>query len=170
MCETLQLNWKLNPSSGSGGGAGGGGGGSTSKSSSSTADGGCAASGSKGSSSSSTGQAPRRKKKEGSSKQKGDGSYTLRAVQKRSEKPSSSSSNPGVGGRKKRGPKPRPKSAPMSKYRRKTANMRERQRMGEINCAFERLRDRIPNPVMMSGRGRCEKLTKINILVSLGRR
>ncbi len=167
MCETLQLNWKLNPSSGSG--TGGGGGGSTSKSSSSSADGGCAASGSKGSSSSSTGQAPRRKKKDGSSKQKGDGSYTLRAVQKRSEK-ASSSSVPGGGGRKKRGPKPRPKSAPMSKYRRKTANMRERQRMGEINCAFERLRDRIPNPVMMSGRGRCEKLTKINILVSLGRR
>jgi len=64
---------------------------------------------------------------------------------------------------KKRGPKPRPKSAPMSKYRRKTANLRERQRMGEINNAFERLRDRIPNPVL-AGRGRCEKLTKINIL------
>ena len=64
---------------------------------------------------------------------------------------------------RKRGPKPRPKSAPMSKYRRKTANMRERQRMGEINNAFERLRDKIPNPVL-SGRGKCEKLTKINIL------
>ena len=37
---------------------------------------------------------------------------------------------------KKRGPKPRPKSQPMSKYRRKTANLRERQRMGEINQGF----------------------------------
>ena len=64
---------------------------------------------------------------------------------------------------KKRGPKPRPKSAPMSKYRRKTANLRERQRMGEINNAFENLREKIPNPVL-SGRGKCEKLTKINIL------
>ncbi len=87
--------------------------------------------------------------------------YGLRAasVNKRAEKESKKD-----GTRKKRGPKPRPKSAPMSKYRRKTANLRERQRMGEINTAFERLRDRIPNPVMLSGRGRCEKLTKINIL------
>ena len=43
---------------------------------------------------------------------------------------------------RKRGPKPRPKSAPMSKYRRKTANLRERMRMGEINVAFEDLRDK----------------------------
>ena len=48
---------------------------------------------------------------------------------------------------KKRGPKPRPKAQPMSKYRRKTANLRERQRMGEINNAFERLRSRIPTPM-----------------------
>ena len=37
---------------------------------------------------------------------------------------------------RKRGPKPRPKTAPMSKYRRRTANLRERMRMGEINVAF----------------------------------
>ena len=48
---------------------------------------------------------------------------------------------------KKRGPKPRPKSQPMSKYRRKTANLRERQRMGEINVGFEKLRAKIPTPV-----------------------
>ena len=30
----------------------------------------------------------------------------------------------------------------MSKYRRKTANQRERMRMGEINVAFEKLRDK----------------------------
>ena len=48
---------------------------------------------------------------------------------------------------KKRGPKPRPKSQPMSKYRRKTANLRERQRMGEINVGFEKLREKIPTPI-----------------------
>ena len=65
---------------------------------------------------------------------------------------------------KKRGPKPRPKSAPMSKYRRKTANLRERLRMGEINVAFEKLRDKLPNPMAQAGKAKCEKLTKINIL------
>ena len=54
---------------------------------------------------------------------------------------------------KKRGPKPRPKSAPMSKYRRKTANLRERLRMGEINVAFEKLRDKLPNPMAQAGKG-----------------
>ena len=65
---------------------------------------------------------------------------------------------------RKRGPKPRPKSAPMSKYRRKTANLRERLRMGEINTAFEKLRDKLPNPMQQAGKSKCEKLTKINIL------
>ena len=49
-------------------------------------------------------------------------------------------------GPKKRGPKPRPKPQPMAKYRRKTANLRERQRMGEINVAYEVLRAKIPTP------------------------
>ncbi len=68
---------------------------------------------------------------------------------------------------RKRGPKPRPKSGPMSKYRRKTANLRERMRMGEINVAFEKLRDKLPNPMTCPGpskAAKCEKLTKINIL------
>lgn len=40
--------------------------------------------------------------------------------------------------------KPKQKSAPLSKYRRKTANARERNRMREINQAFETLRRVIP--------------------------
>ncbi|TRY78403.1 hypothetical protein TCAL_10415 [Tigriopus californicus] len=64
---------------------------------------------------------------------------------------------------RKRGPKPKPRPLPMSKYRRKTANLRERQRMGEINVAFDKLKDKIPTPIM-AGKGRCEKLTKINVL------
>jgi len=65
---------------------------------------------------------------------------------------------------RKRGPKPRPKTAPMSKYRRRTANLRERLRMGEINVAFENLRDKLPNPMAQVSKAKCEKLTKINIL------
>ena len=52
----------------------------------------------------------------------------------------------------------------MSKYRRKTANARERMRMGEINTAFEKLKEKIPLPSVGLGRQKCEKLTKINLL------
>jgi len=52
----------------------------------------------------------------------------------------------------------------MSKYRRKTANARERLRMGEINSAFENLKEKIPLPTVGLGRQKCEKLTKINLL------
>ena len=52
----------------------------------------------------------------------------------------------------------------MSKYRRKTANARERMRMGEINSAFEKLKEKIPLPSVGLGRQKCEKLTKINLL------
>ena len=52
----------------------------------------------------------------------------------------------------------------MSKYRRKTANARERMRMGEINSAFEKLKEKIPLPTVGLGRQKCEKLTKINLL------
>lgn len=41
--------------------------------------------------------------------------------------------------------KPREKPAPLSKYRRRTANARERQRMHEVNCAFEKLKTTIPH-------------------------
>ena len=54
----------------------------------------------------------------------------------------------------------------MSKYRRKTANARERMRMGEINVAYDRLKDTIPLPSGGAGSGKqkCDKLTKINLL------
>ena len=67
-------------------------------------------------------------------------------------------------GPKKRGPKPRLRSAGMSRYRRKEANARERQRMGAINVAYDRLKDTIPLPSVGLGRQKCEKLTKINLL------
>ena len=48
---------------------------------------------------------------------------------------------------RKRGPRSKAgASAKMSKYRRKTANARERMRMGEINVAYDRLKDTIPLP------------------------
>ena len=65
-------------------------------------------------------------------------------------------------GPKKRGPKPRLRSAGMSRYRRKEANARERQRQGEINTSFDRLREKIPHPGPSNGK--CEKLRKIDIL------
>ena len=49
--------------------------------------------------------------------------------------------------------RPRERPAPLSKYRRKTANLRERLRMGEINVAFEKLRDKLPNPMAQAGKG-----------------
>ncbi|XP_052121848.1 helix-loop-helix protein delilah [Frankliniella occidentalis] len=58
--------------------------------------------------------------------------------------------------------RPKQKPAPLSKYRRKTANARERSRMREINVAFETLRRAVPHtsaPACTS-----EKLTKITTL------
>lgn len=64
--------------------------------------------------------------------------------------------------------KPKHKPPPLSKYRRKTANARERSRMREINAAFETLRRAVPqlptpNAAVVASRG-CEKLTKITTL------
>ena len=53
--------------------------------------------------------------------------------------------------------KPKTKPPPLSKYRRKTANARERTRMNEINDGFEELKNVIPN--LPEG-----KLTKITTL------
>lgn len=59
--------------------------------------------------------------------------------------------------------RPKQKPPPLSKYRRKTANARERNRMREINVAFETLRRAVPHisNTVTSGN---EKLTKITTL------
>ncbi|XP_060530870.1 helix-loop-helix protein delilah-like [Cylas formicarius] len=58
--------------------------------------------------------------------------------------------------------RPKQKSAPLSKYRRKTANARERSRMREINQAFEALRKAVPQ--ITPNQQQNEKLTKITTL------
>jgi len=67
----------------------------------------------------------------------------------------------------KKQPKPKSKPPPLSKYRRKTANARERNRMKEINTAFDALQQVVPAypvlPVNAQGKT-CEKLTKITTL------
>ncbi|XP_018319754.1 helix-loop-helix protein delilah-like [Agrilus planipennis] len=60
--------------------------------------------------------------------------------------------------------KPKQKPAPLSKYRRKTANARERSRMREINQAFETLRRAVPQTLSQTHVGNNEKLTKITTL------
>ena len=65
--------------------------------------------------------------------------------------------------------RPKQKPPPLSKYRRKTANARERDRMREINAAFETLRRAVPHISSSSHRNQhdnsgSEKLTKITTL------
>ena len=56
-------------------------------------------------------------------------------------------------------PKPKSRPAPLSKYRRRTANGRERSRMSQINTAFETLRRAMPGENVDE-----KKVTKISTL------
>ncbi|XP_028149573.2 twist-related protein-like [Diabrotica virgifera virgifera] len=58
--------------------------------------------------------------------------------------------------------KSKSKAPPLSKYRRKNANARERTRMKEINAAFEMLRKAVPHMTQQEQQN--EKLTKITTL------
>ncbi|XP_005095025.1 serine-rich adhesin for platelets [Aplysia californica] len=58
-------------------------------------------------------------------------------------------------------PKGKVKPAPLSKYRRRTANARERDRMKEINEAFDNLKDSLPDVGRDDGKN---KITKFTIL------
>ena len=68
-----------------------------------------------------------------------------------------------------RSPKPKQRPAPLSKYRRRTANFRERCRMQEMNNAFKRLQSVVPalfldSPKVDSNAFDPSKVTKISTL------
>jgi len=65
--------------------------------------------------------------------------------------------------KKQRGPKP--KSGTMSKYRRKTANAKERNRMKQVNDAFERLRTVIPDEKVMLNEDKSTKVTTLHCAI-----
>uniref|UniRef100_A0A0A9XWQ9 Helix-loop-helix protein delilah n=1 Tax=Lygus hesperus TaxID=30085 RepID=A0A0A9XWQ9_LYGHE len=72
----------------------------------------------------------------------------------------------------KRRPKKRskPKPAPLSKYRRKTANARERSRMREINEAFDSLRRAVPHAAgMSSDKVRTHEISTLRLAMSTSR-
>lgn len=93
----------------------------------------------------------------------GEKSYSLRprAVQKKDEDDTDQEESWRPRGRSKR--RSKQKGLPLSKYRRKTANARERSRMREINEAFEVLRKALPHFSPRSDNSH-EKTTKIMTL------
>eukprot|EP00096_Caligus_rogercresseyi_P006310 TRINITY_DN22652_c0_g1_i1.p1 TRINITY_DN22652_c0_g1~~TRINITY_DN22652_c0_g1_i1.p1 ORF type:complete len:324 (-),score=130.60 TRINITY_DN22652_c0_g1_i1:197-1168(-) len=60
--------------------------------------------------------------------------------------------------------KPRQKVCTMSKYRRKTANAKERDRMKQVNDAFEKLRDVVPHHRAFISSGDPANATKVSTL------
>lgn len=67
----------------------------------------------------------------------------------------------------KRSVRPKSRPAPLSKYRRKTANARERHRMKEINNAFESLRKVLPETVeLQAPSSAMTKITTLRLAVS----
>lgn len=97
--------------------------------------------------------------------------YSLRQRQRRQSSRNKTKSDQGsavlnqVSESRKPKQKPKPKAAPLSKYRRKTANARERTRMREINSAFENLRKCVPLSISSgTPTSTNEKLTKITTL------
>ena len=61
-------------------------------------------------------------------------------------------------------PKPKTKPPPLSKYRRKTANARERTRMQEINQAYEDLRQVVPQ--LPEEDGKSTKITTLRLALN----
>ncbi|CAH1098909.1 unnamed protein product [Psylliodes chrysocephalus] len=101
---------------------------------------------------------------EGTSPAKGD-KYSLRPRSLRRMTETAKESLGEITQRQSKSHKPKQKAAPLSKYRRKTANARERNRMREINQAFETLRRIIPHmQATQLAAGNNEKLTKITTL------
>lgn len=90
--------------------------------------------------------------------------YSLRPRSLRRVTESAKQSHAESGTRQNKPHKQKQKAAPLSKYRRKTANARERNRMREINQAFETLRRVIPHMHATQVPGANEKLTKITTL------
>lgn len=95
-----------------------------------------------------------------SMKREGEDKYSLRPRSIRRRSKICEDSEETIVGSKSRGSKQKP--APLSKYRRKTANARERSRMREINMAFETLRKVVPQ--ISATHQQNEKLTKITTL------
>ncbi|CAH1791912.1 unnamed protein product [Owenia fusiformis] len=63
-------------------------------------------------------------------------------------------------------PREKPSPPPLSKYRRRTANQRERTRMQEINDAFEDLRNAVPHDTALAQNGKMTKITTLRLALN----